>query len=129
MNVAIVAPARGFVYDDFIRAINSSGFTITSFFISDVDKQLVSYAKKFIVDSLTPIALKCLSFSPPVDAGAEMMGWPNRNPRETLELMSKSDAIIALWDGESKRVASVVNTANKIGRKIFIYNKEENDDD
>lgn len=42
-------------------------------------------------------------------------------PIRNKEMAEYADALIALWDGQSKGTKNMIDTAKKLGLKVFIY--------
>lgn len=42
-----------------------------------------------------------------------------------MEMATYADALIAVWDGESKGTKMMINIARKTGLKVFVYNTKD----
>lgn len=42
-------------------------------------------------------------------------------PIRNREMANNADALIAIWDGESRGTKNMIDTANELGLKVYIY--------
>ncbi len=68
------------------------------------------------------------------DSEAKLYGCPSKpfpanwnlykrsaGPRRNKEMAEYAEALIAIWDGESKGTANMISQAKELGLKVFVY--------
>ena len=110
----IIAGSRGMDNYDFIKTtIIESGFEITEVVSGGargVDRLGERYAKE--------MGIPIKQFIPDWDGLGKKAGHVRNR-----EMGDYADALIALWDGESKGTKGMIEYANKKGLKVYVYLK------
>lgn len=115
MKTIIAGSRKGFTYEDVVKAMKKISWKpkeIISGGCDGVDTFGEQWAKKRGID-INVIHAFCHSEG--------KQAGPNRNRR----MADEADALVALWDGESKGTKNMIAEARKRGLKVFIYAKQE----
>jgi len=94
-----------------VEAVAASGFQIASVVsggASGVDSLGEDWARKCCV----PVA----RFPADWKAHGRAAG-----PKRNREMAENADALIAIWDGASRGTKNMIETAQKLGLKVFVY--------
>jgi len=114
MKVIIAGSRDNITYDDVVNAIEQSKFVITTV-ISGTARGVDRFGEKYA--SLNGLDVE--KYPADWDTYGKSAGY-RRN-----ELMAtKADALIAVWDGESKGTKHMIDIAKKNGLSVFVYIKE-----
>lgn len=115
MKTIIAGSREGFDIKDVYNSVNRSGFEITevvSGAARGVDRLGEQWAKEH------GITIK--QFLPDWDGLGKKAGHVRNR-----EMGDYADALIALWDGESKGTKGMIEYAQKKGLQVFVYMKGE----
>lgn len=93
-----------------ILAVEKSGFEITTIISGGargVDSLAIDYA-----------------FENDIEYEVFKADWDrygrSAGPRRNQEMAENADALIAIWDGESRGTANMIDTARKLNLKVFV---------
>lgn len=108
----IVAGSRGITdYDTVVRAIKESGFQITELVsggAGGVDKLGEKYANRLEIPVKVFLA-----------------DWEKKKASAGIirnaHMANYAEALIAVWDGESRGTKNMIETAEKKGLKVFVW--------
>lgn len=113
MKVIIAGSREGFEIYNLYEAVGQSGFEITEV-VSGTARGVDRLGEIFAEKEGIPVK----KF--PAD-------WDNLGKRagyvRNAQMAEYGDALIALWDGESKGTKHMIDLAYKAGIKVFIYRK------
>lgn len=109
----IIAGSRGITdWDTVCYAIRDSKFAITevvSGMAKGVDTLAIEWGHSLFID------VKCFP--------ADWRKYGNSaGIHRNIEMGNYADALIAIWDGESKGTKHMISYMNKLNKKVFIYN-------
>lgn len=108
----IIAGSRDITdYDLVLKAIQYSGFNITSVVCGGA-KGVDSLGERYAFEN----NLKVNYFIPNWDLHGRSAG-----PRRNAIMAENADALIAIWDGESRGTANMIENARKRNLKTYIY--------
>lgn len=107
MNVVICGTRNKGTREDLLEAIEESGFDITAVGSGGAvgpDQRGIWWA-----DNVGRVPVKLFrnyNRSKEMDSSSQIIGW--------------ADAVIALWDGESKNTKNTIEEARARGRQVFV---------
>ncbi len=108
----IIAGSRNIIdYSTVIDAVFNCSFEITEIVSGGargVDTLAIAYAKEFGFPYIIKTALW--------DLHGKSAGY-----KRNLEMARYADALIAVWDGQSKGTGHMINEMNKLGKPVYIY--------
>lgn len=115
MKVIIAGSREGFVLGDVLDAYEQSGFIATEIVSGGargVDRlgELLAYQK----------SIQVKQFIPDWDGFGKKAGHVRNR-----EMGDYADALIALWDGESKGTKGMIEYAEKKGLQVYVFLKEK----
>lgn len=120
----IIAGSRTITDGNLIKkAVESSGFSITEVIsggATGVDKLGENYAHKAGIDLIT-IHANWVKH--------DRAAGPIRNMKMAVYATSdrsKKAGLIAIWDGKSRGTKNIIDTATRLGLKVFIYRVDLN---
>jgi hypothetical protein len=115
MKVIIAGSRENITYDDVVKAISQSKFVISTV-ISGTARGVDRFGEKYASENCINIE----KYPADWDKYGKSAGY-RRN-----ELMAtKADALIAVWDGQSKGTKHMIDIAKKNGLSVFIYVKDK----
>lgn len=110
----IIAGSRSASYKNVVAAINASGFKDEiSLIISGTARGADTYGEIYAIKNNIKIEVY------PAD-------W-NRFGKQAgsirnLQMAENAEALIAVWDGESRGTKNMIETAKNLGLKVFVFN-------
>lgn len=113
MKVIVAGSREGFVARNVFEAIEESGFTVSevvSGTARGVDKDGEYYAK------CRDIPVK--QFPADWDAHGKRAGFLRNE-----QMAQYADALVAVWDGQSKGTKHMIDTMKKLNKPVFIYQR------
>jgi len=114
MKVIITGSRNGVSFDDVLEAIRLSKFKL-KLLISGTGRGVDRFGESYAIANSIPIKR--------YSANWEKYGKKARYLRNE-EMFKEADALIAVWDGESKGTKHMIDLAIKRNLKCFIYNKK-----
>lgn len=115
----IIAGSRGVTdYNIVLEAIKQSGFEITEV-VSGTARGVDKLGERYAVENVIPIT----RFVPDWNKHGKRAGF-----LRNAEMGDYADALVAVWDGESRGTKQMIDYAIKKGLKVFVYetNLEDN---
>ena len=114
MRTIIAGSREGFDYADVLCAVHECGWSVTTV-ISGNARGVDSLGERFANHRQIP----CEIYPANWNLHGKSAGY-KRN-----ELMAtKAEALIALWDGESRGTKHMINIAKRQGLRIYIYHSK-----
>jgi hypothetical protein len=110
----IISGSRNASYENVVDAINASGFKDEiSLIISGTARGADTYGEIYAIENNIKIEVYPADW----DTFGKQAG-PIRN----LQMAKNAEALIAVWDGESRGTKNMIQTAKLLGLKIFVFN-------
>lgn len=116
MKTIIAGSRDGFTYNDVVKAVADSGFVMDiTEVVSGGARGVDRFGETWAAYNDVPVK----QFIPDWDGLGKKAGHVRNR-----EMGDYADALIALWDGDSKGTAGMIDYAQKKGLKVFVYRKE-----
>ena len=110
MRVIIAGGRNYYNYDALLEAVSECGFQI-DLVVSGGATGVDALGERFAKERDLPLEI----FMPDWDKHGKAAG-PIRN----REMAKNADALIALWDGQSRGTKNMIETAQKIGLLVYV---------
>lgn len=120
MKVLVSGYGKGFNYDDVVRGLKETRWDITHLAILTKGSRGIDYSvKKYAIEN-------------------DIVLWTSEdmsNDEPTLfRLAAKNfirdvEGVLVFWDGSARRTSDIVNLAKHLGKFVYIYDKEDNDNE
>lgn len=108
----IIAGSRGVTdYNIVLEAIKQSGFEITEV-VSGTARGVDKLGERYAVENVIPIT----RFVPDWNKYGKRAGF-----LRNAEMGDYAEALVAVWDGESRGTKQMIDYATKKGLKVFVY--------
>lgn len=108
----IIAGSRGINdYSIVLEAIEHSGFEITEV-VSGTARGVDKLGERYAVENVIPIT----RFVPDWNKYGKRAGF-----LRNAEMGDYAEALVAVWDGESRGTKQMIDYATKKGLKVFVY--------
>lgn len=108
----IIAGSRGITdYLTVLKAIEQSGFSVTEV-VSGCARGVDRLGERFATEENLPL----YKFPADWDKHGKRAGY-----RRNEQMAENADAVIAVWDGESRGTKHMIDIATNKGLKVFVY--------
>lgn len=111
MKVIIAGSRNGIIYSDVKKAIEDSGFKITEV-VSGTARGVDRFGEQWAIEN--NVAIK--RFPADWDTYGKRAGY-----LRNTQMAEYADALIAVWDGESRGTKHMIDEAKKESLEYFIY--------
>jgi len=112
-KVIIAGSREGFLSTDVFKATEQAAFDITEV-VSGCARGVDMYGEDYAVYNKLPIK----KFPAQWDKDGKAAGFIRNS-----EMAEYADALVAVWDGESKGTKHMIETMQKLGKPVYIYKR------
>jgi len=112
MKTIISGSRENVTYEDVVSAMSECGWIPTQV-ISGAARGVDRFGEQWSIENDIPLVK--------MPAEWNIHGKPAGYIRN-VDMANHADALVAIWDGESKGTKHMINIANDKGLKVFVYN-------
>lgn len=113
MKVIIAGSREGFEYADVVIALEEAGFEVTEV-VSGTARGVDRFGEMFALKHNIPIT----RFPADWDTHGKRAGY-----LRNAQMAEYAEALVALWDGQSKGTKHMIDLAEKNNLEVFVYER------